>query len=612
MFRRARAAAFVFAPLAALAVASAAGAQVNAAQSVVVSPTPASKTPNILNGIVNGIATVGNEVVVGGTFTSVKSSDGTTLNRSELLAFNPTTGVVDTNFAPVFSGGEVTTVTAAPGGTAVFVGGKFQTVNGVTAKRLVKINLSDGSINTTFQPKVSGSWVEDIQVLGNDLYVGGAFTSLGGQPRERFGAVDVNTGVADANVNIPFANKRDGTLRVAHFDISPDGTKLVATGTFLTAGGLDRAQIAMLDLTTTPVSVSSWESDALKPNCNPKFDTYIRDVEFSPDGSYFVLGNTGAYTGGPAAGVLCDSVTRWDANATGPGQKPTWADYTGGDSITYVAVTGTAIYAGGHQRWMNNPNASDALGAGGIGRMGIAALDPINGMPFSWNPGRNPRGTGVWSLLSTSAGLWVGSDTAYIDGLYRNRLALMPVTGGETIPTWNSGSLPGTLDSLGTTGLVSRSFDGTTVGSASTSTSVDWSHVRGAFMINGTLYTGQDNGQLLARSFDGTTFGAATSVALNGLTSSNFPIASLTGMAYVPSSGRLYYTVSGSSTLYYRYFEAENNLIGGQTFTAGALPSAVTSMTIVGGNLYYTTAAGTLPHGVCQRADVGIADAGHR
>ena len=61
----------------------------------------------------------------------------------------------------------------------------------------------------------------------------------------------------------------------------------------------------------------------------------------------------------------------------------------------------------------------------------------------------------------------------------------------------------------------------------------------------------------------------------------------------MPSSGRLYYTVSGSSTLmYYRYFEAENNLIGGQTFTAGALPSAVTSMTIVGGNLYYTTAAG--------------------
>ena len=81
-----------------------------------------------------------------------------------------------------------------------------------------------------------------------------------------------------------FATKRQGTLRVAHFDISPDGTKLVATGTFLTANGLDRAQIAMLDLTTTPVSVSSWETDSFKPACTTHFDTYIRDVAFSPDG----------------------------------------------------------------------------------------------------------------------------------------------------------------------------------------------------------------------------------------------------------------------------------------------------------------------------------------
>lgn len=592
MIRRARMAALVFAPLAALAAVSVAGAEVNSSHSVVVSATPAAKTPNILDGIVNGIATVGNEVVVGGTFTQVKSSNGTTLNRSELLAFNPTTGVVDPNFAPAFAGGEVTAVAAAPGGTAVFVAGKFQTVNGTTQKRLVKINLSDGSINTTFKPAVSGSWVEDIQTSGNDLYVGGAFTSLGGQPAARFGAVDVNTGLADANVNVAFSTKRDGTLRVAHFDISPDGTKLIATGTFLTAGGQDRAQIAMLDLTTKPVSVSSWETDSFKPACSPKFDTYIRDVEFSPDGSYFVVGDTGAYSGGPNAGVLCDSVTKWDANATGPGQKPLWTDYTGGDSITQVAVTGTAVYAGGHQRWMNNPNASDALGAGGVGRMGIAALDPVNGMPFSWNPGRNPRGTGVWAFLATPAGLWVGSDTGYIDALYRNRIALMPVTGGETIPTWNAGALPGSLDSLGTSGVVSRSFDGTTVGAASSSTAVDWSHVRGAFMVNGTLYNGQDDGHLYARSFDGTTFGAATSVNLNGLTAANFPIASLTGMAYVPSSGRLYYTVSGSTTLYYRYFEPEDNVIGGQTFTAGVLPAAVTSMTIVGGNVYYTTAAG--------------------
>src|SRR5207248_11641740 len=141
---------------------------------------------------------------------------------------------------------------------------------------------------------------------------------------------------------------------------------------FLQADGLDRAQIAMLDLTTTPVSVSSWETDRFKPACSTHFDTYIRGVDFSPDGSYFVVADTGAWFGGPNAGVLCDSASRWETNATGPGQQPTWADYTGGDSLTQVAVTGAAVYVGGHQRWMNNPFAGDALAPGGVSRMGIA------------------------------------------------------------------------------------------------------------------------------------------------------------------------------------------------------------------------------------------------
>ncbi len=468
MSPRMRFAVMVSMSLAALTAAGVVQASTDAAQSVVVSATPQKKTPNILDGEVNAIAQVGNRMVVGGTFTQVKSvANGVTYNRSEILSFDPTTGAVDPNFAPVIAGGEVDSISAAPGGNAVFVSGMFSTVNGTAQKRLVKINLSDGSVDTAFKPAVNGTWVQDTQVLGNDLYIAGAFTQLGKSNIARLGAVNVDTGAADPNVNVPFTVKRDGTLRVAHFDISPDGTKLIATGTFTQVGGQDRAQIAMLNLTTTPVSVSNWETDRFKPACSPRFDTYIRDVKFSPDGSYFVVGDTGAYSGGPGAGSICDSVSRWETDATGTGMQPTWIDYTGGDSITQVATTGTAIYAGGHQRWMNNPNASDALGAGGVGRMGIAALDPVNGMPFSWNPGRNPRGSGVWAMLATDAGLWVGSDTDYINGVYHAKLALMPAAGGATIPTWNTGATPGTQDMLGGSGVVARSFDGSTFGAAS-------------------------------------------------------------------------------------------------------------------------------------------------
>jgi hypothetical protein len=123
--------------------------------------------------------------------------------------------------------------------------------------------------------------------------------------------------------------------------------------------GLRRDQIVMLNLATSPVTVSSWATTRYQQQCSTSFATYMRDVDVSPDGSWFVVATTGAYR----AGSLCDTAARWEIGATGPGQQPTWADYTGGDNTLYSrAVTGTAVYVGGHQRWMNNSFAADRAG----------------------------------------------------------------------------------------------------------------------------------------------------------------------------------------------------------------------------------------------------------
>ena len=148
---------------------------------------------------------------------------------------------------------------------------------------------------------------------------------------------------------------------------------------------------------------SNWSTAKYSAQCaNGAFDSYIRDVQFSPDGSYFVIVATGGGTfdtNVDGSRSLCDTAARWETNGTGADVAPTWVDYTGNDTFWSVAVTGTAVYVGGHQRWVNNTTGSDNAGEGAVPRPGIVALDPINGLPLAWNPGRNPRGAGAYAVL---------------------------------------------------------------------------------------------------------------------------------------------------------------------------------------------------------------------
>jgi hypothetical protein len=418
-------------------------------QSAIVSANPADFTPNVKNGSVKAIAQVGNTIVLGGKFTTVTNASGSlSYSRTNLVAFDAATGVISTTFRPV-PNGNVEALAASPDGQSVYVAGAFTSIDGVVANRVARLNVATGAQLSAFAPGRINKSVSDMKLAGDRLYIGGAFTTVAGQARAAMATLNPTNGALTNALNLPFTGVNNaGTTNVSKFEVTPDGSRLIAIGNFASVAGQPRSQIAMLDTSGPTATVADWSTDRYPNVCASVFNTYMRDVDFSPNGDYFIVSTTGAYGG---TGTLCDTITRWETGATGGGQNPTWTNFTGGDTTYAVTATGTAVYAGGHMRWVNNPYAGDAPGPGAVPREGIVALDPVTGLPFTWNPGR-ARGVGVFDMLATNQGLWVGSDTGRIGGEPRQRIALMPLATGNTVAPPTAPTLPGTVAQLGRLG----------------------------------------------------------------------------------------------------------------------------------------------------------------
>jgi hypothetical protein len=405
----------------AVATAGALPAAADIEQPTVVSANPVDFTPNVLDGTVWSMTVVGDTVVVGGAFSKVSDSSRRQIYaRKNIFAFNLNTGAVS-SFAPDVDGAVYSL--AAGADDTVYLGGAFKAVNGASSRGIARVGL-DGERVSSFNAKINWGDVRALATRGSYLYAGGTFSAINGVARVALARLSATSGAVDSGFDAKLSAPGLSRTRVEHFDISPDGTKLVAIGALLKASGYDRTQIAMFDISGPTAALTSWYTDAYKPQCMKGFDTYLRQVKFSPDGSYFVVAATGRAS---APDRLCDSAARFET-AGGGRHNPTWVQRTGGDSLYAVAVTGAAVYLGGHQRYFDNPDGTDAKGPGpgAVSRPGIGAVSPTTGRALSWNPTRT-RGVGVRVFVATPHGLLVGSDTDQLGHEYHGRVGMFPV-----------------------------------------------------------------------------------------------------------------------------------------------------------------------------------------
>lgn len=375
-----------------------------------VSEQAVAYTPNVLDGSIASMVVVGDTVVVGGDFTSVAAAgSGTHYDRRYIFAYRLTTGEV-LPFAPTL-GGPVRALAVGPGGS-VFVASQNRAVG--------RYDLESAA--TAPAPVVNDGQIHTMVAVGPWLYLGGTFTQVDGVARTGLARVSASTGALDAGFDIPLAfSSTRFQIKVASLAANADGTRLAVAGAFTSAAGLPRSQLFIVDTVGATAAVAGWSTDAYTTNCASDYDTYLRGVDFSPDGSYLAVVATGRLTG---PNRMCDSAARFNLAGAG-NHEPAWVNYTGGNTLWSVAVSGSAVYVGGHQQWVSNPQGDKTAGPGAISRPGIAALDPASGNALSWDP-THSRGVGVRVLVTCTAGLLVGSDTDELAHAYHGKIGMLP------------------------------------------------------------------------------------------------------------------------------------------------------------------------------------------
>ena len=577
-------------------------ADIGAPHETLISEFASFNTPGVVDGRVEAIAIDGDTVYVGGTFTQIHDpldEDGI-IDQPYLFAYSKSSGNIIREFDPQLSNSVLALETTGDASGGVFAGGLFGNLNGEFSRgRLAKIDINGDRVSG-FSARPDAA-VTSMVRLNDTLYIGGNFNSISSTPIELLAAIDTTSGAVSPDLNLDFGglittssiDASEAVQGVDDIDITSDGSVMVIVGNFTTINNISRPRLALLEL-DGQARVSTWNTDVFDVQCPARlFPVYIQGIDIAPDDSYLITGSNGFRRVGEPA---CDTIARYEIDdLTNTDVQPTWVNYTGGDSVFEVVATDHAVYAGGHFRWLNNDTSIDgrSAGPGSVERLGLAALDPLNGMTLlNWRSDRNPRGVGVFAMISEDEGLYFGDDTDFLNGTEHRKLKFLPTT-SEVISRPDAPSLPTTIVTPDGDDLAAIMFDGSNFGTAVNANNNDWSNARGGAFIGGRLFHADSNSNMWMSVLneDGT-FQDRTLVDLFGLTDAQWDIDQIGGMFFDYEWSRIYYTMRNDSRLFYRAFAPAGPYFGNDEFVAenqgDVLWSDVRGMDVVDGFLYFS------------------------
>jgi hypothetical protein len=152
--------------------------------------------------------------------------------------------------------GRIRAMVPQPDGKMI-IGGDFSAVNDIARRNIARLNVN-GSVDATWAPETDGP-VTQLALSGTDVFVAGAFTTVGGASRPRLAKVSITgNGAADAAWS-PMPDCAVTAMAVS-------ASHVFVAGCFTNIGGLHRRSLAKLTLSEGGAADATW-MPALDPRC---------------------------------------------------------------------------------------------------------------------------------------------------------------------------------------------------------------------------------------------------------------------------------------------------------------------------------------------------------
>ena len=345
---------------------------------------------------------VGSTMYVGGNFTGVqKGKNGSEIASRGLAAFDATTG--DWNGQTFDFNNQVKDLVELPGGKLLAVG-DFTKVNGETHVGTVLIDAASGEIDPSWDLQIRNGntsvvTVKAAKVIGQHIYLGGAFTHLTGNGSSsvyaRNGARLDLSGKPDRSWNPEFNGS------VIDIDVDENDSYYYAAGHFTRAHDLVAENAARLGTGAGAELDQSWSF---------RHSYFIGKYQQA-----VTVGNGRVYFGGSQHslfGYNTSDMTRTSGSIT---------MQNGGDLQATTASATGVVYGSCHCSDYAFQDAYQYLALGDTWTRAdeiqwVGGWDQATGRQIGWTPYRlsSLRSTGAWALeMGDDGALWAGGDFNY-------------------------------------------------------------------------------------------------------------------------------------------------------------------------------------------------------